>query len=116
MSRFEKLNKQLETKFLSHKIAKAVLQFWHSAELLLDNDLDINCIVGCVESGNVDANEATRDQRRNYNTLLVIFSVLLTLSTKETVLFEFGLCIARLLLLYEFSFSNLLNELLLGYD
>ncbi|XP_068479733.1 chromatin modification-related protein EAF1 B-like isoform X5 [Phaseolus vulgaris] len=70
MSRFEKLNKQLETKFLSHKIAKAVLQFWHSAELLLDNDLDINCIVGCVESGNVDANEATRDQRRNYNTLL----------------------------------------------
>jgi len=82
MSRFERLHKQLGTKILSHKIAKAVLQFWHSAELLLDNDLHINCIVGCVESGNVDAHEAMRDQRKNHNTLLVIFSVLLTLSTK----------------------------------
>ncbi|KAG5042723.1 hypothetical protein AAZX31_03G073400 [Glycine max] len=66
-SRFEKLNKQLGTKILSHRIAKAVMQFWHSAELLLDNDLGINCIVGCVESGKVDANEALRDQRRNSN-------------------------------------------------
>ncbi|XP_027907762.1 chromatin modification-related protein EAF1 B-like isoform X3 [Vigna unguiculata] len=70
MSRSVKLDKQLETKVLSHKIAKAVMQFWHSAELLLDNDLDINCILGCVKSGNVDANEAMRDQRRNYNVLL----------------------------------------------
>lgn len=94
MSRFEKLNKQLETRVLSHKIAKAVMQFWQSAELLLDNDVE-----------NVDANEAIRDQRRNYNMLPpVIFSVLLILSTKETMLFEFGLCIARFLLLYEFSF------------
>ncbi|RZB60285.1 Chromatin modification-related protein EAF1 A [Glycine soja] len=66
-SRFEKLNRQLETKILSHRIAKAVMQFWHSAKLLLDNDLGINCIVGCVESGKVDANEALRDQRRNSN-------------------------------------------------
>jgi len=114
MSRSVKLDKQLETKVLSHKIAKAVMQFWHSAELLLDNDLDINCILGCVKSGNVDANEAMRDQRRNYNVLLVIFSILLTLSAKETVLFEFCLSIARFFLLYGFSFSNLSNELLLG--
>ncbi|KAK7389407.1 hypothetical protein VNO78_24425 [Psophocarpus tetragonolobus] len=60
-SRFEKLNKQLGTKILSHRIAKAVMQFWHSAEVLLDNDL------GCVESGKVDANESLRDQRRNCN-------------------------------------------------
>ncbi|XP_052723989.1 chromatin modification-related protein EAF1 B isoform X4 [Vigna angularis] len=69
MSRFEKLNKQLETKVLSHKIAKAVMQFWHSAELLLDNDLDSNCILGCVKSKNVDANEDIREQRRNFNVL-----------------------------------------------
>lgn len=103
-SRFEKLNRQLETKILSHRIAKAVMQFWHSAKLLLDNDLGINCIVGCVESGKVDANEALRDQRRNSNMVLIIFSVLFALSTKETVLFEFDHCIARFLQLYEFSF------------
>ncbi|XP_029127564.1 chromatin modification-related protein EAF1 B isoform X2 [Cajanus cajan] len=66
-SRFEKLNRQLGTKFLSHRIAKAVMQFWHSAELLLDNDLGIDCIVDCVESGKVDAHEALRDKRRNFN-------------------------------------------------
>ncbi|KAL2319251.1 hypothetical protein Fmac_028220 [Flemingia macrophylla] len=69
-SRFEKLNRQLGTKVLSHRIAKAVMQFWHSAELLLDNNLGIDCIVDCVESGKVDANEALRDQRRNFNMML----------------------------------------------
>ncbi|KAK7286817.1 hypothetical protein RJT34_22080 [Clitoria ternatea] len=62
--RYEKLNKQLGIKILSHRITKAVMQFWHSAELLLDTgDPGINCIVGCVESGKVDANEASRNQR-----------------------------------------------------
>nr|KYP76876.1 E1A-binding protein p400 [Cajanus cajan] len=53
-SRFEKLNRQLGTKFLSHRIAKAVMQFWHSAELLLDNDLGIDCIVDCDTSKFLD--------------------------------------------------------------
>ena len=53
------------------------MQFWHSAELLLDSDVPgINCIVGSVESGNIDANEASRDQRRNSDMVLVIFFVL----------------------------------------
>ncbi|XP_057457383.1 chromatin modification-related protein EAF1 B-like isoform X2 [Lotus japonicus] len=64
--RVEKLNKHLGVKTLSHRISKAVMQFWHSAELLLDNDDPaINSIVGCVESAKVDANEASRDQKGN---------------------------------------------------
>ncbi|KAJ1409572.1 Helicase/SANT-associated domain [Sesbania bispinosa] len=74
--RIEKLDKHLGLKILSHKIAKAVMQFWHSAELLLDNDgPDNNCSVGCVESGKVDTHEASRNQRRNSNMVVVIFFV-----------------------------------------
>ncbi|XP_027336682.1 chromatin modification-related protein EAF1 B-like [Abrus precatorius] len=69
--RFEKLNKQLGIKILSRKIANAVMQFWHSAELLLENDdPGVECIVGSVESGNVYGNKASRDRRRNSNLLL----------------------------------------------
>nr|KYP63473.1 Helicase SRCAP [Cajanus cajan] len=43
--RFEKQNKHLGVKTLSHNMAKAVMQFWHSIELLLDNDVpDHKCI------------------------------------------------------------------------
>lgn len=66
-------------KILSHTMAKAVMQFWHSVELLLDNDVpDHNCIGGSVESGKVDSNEASKDKRRNSNTVLVIFFDLLS--------------------------------------
>lgn len=71
---------------MSHRIAKAVMQFWHSAELLLDDDLGVTCIVDCVESGK---DEALRDQRRNFNMILVIFFILFTIITKA-VLIEFG--------------------------
>ncbi|KAI5404651.1 hypothetical protein KIW84_051706 [Lathyrus oleraceus] len=37
--RFEMQNKNLEMKMLSHTVAKAVMQFWHSVELLLDKDV-----------------------------------------------------------------------------
>ncbi|XP_061367832.1 chromatin modification-related protein EAF1 B-like isoform X2 [Gastrolobium bilobum] len=65
--RFEKLDKHKGVKILAHRIAKAVMQFWDSAELRLDNDEpDISCV---VESGKVDANEASEDQRRNSNVM-----------------------------------------------
>ncbi|XP_020218821.1 chromatin modification-related protein EAF1 B isoform X2 [Cajanus cajan] len=64
--RFEKQNKHLGVKTLSHNMAKAVMQFWHSIELLLDNDVpDHKCIDGSVESGNIDSNVATGDKRSN---------------------------------------------------
>ncbi|GAU18248.1 hypothetical protein TSUD_175900 [Trifolium subterraneum] len=64
--KFEKQNKNLEMKILCHSMAKAVMQFWHSVELLLDNDVpDHNCIGGAVESEKVDSNEASRDKRKN---------------------------------------------------
>ncbi|KAL2336842.1 hypothetical protein Fmac_011288 [Flemingia macrophylla] len=64
--RFEKQNKHLGVKTLSHNIAKAVMQFWHSIELLLDNDVpDHKCIDGLVESGNFDTNVASGDKLKN---------------------------------------------------
>ncbi|XP_004514270.1 chromatin modification-related protein EAF1 B-like isoform X2 [Cicer arietinum] len=63
--RFEKQNKNLEMKILSHTMAKAVMQFWNSVEQLLDKDVsDHNCIGGSVEE-KVDSNEAFRDKRKN---------------------------------------------------
>lgn len=64
--RFEMQNKNLEMKMLSHTMAKAVMQFWHSVELLLDKDVhDHNSVGGSVESKIVDSNEASRDKRKN---------------------------------------------------
>lgn len=64
--RFEKQNKNLEMKILSHTMAKAVMQFWHSVELLLDKNVpDHNCIGVSVEHEKVDSNEASRDKRKN---------------------------------------------------
>ncbi|XP_058756979.1 chromatin modification-related protein EAF1 B-like isoform X4 [Vicia villosa] len=64
--RFETQNKNLEMKMLSHTMAKAVMQFWHSVELLLDKDVpDHNCDRGSVESKKIDSNEASRDKRKN---------------------------------------------------
>ncbi|XP_028214142.1 chromatin modification-related protein EAF1 B-like isoform X3 [Glycine soja] len=64
--RFEKQSKHLGVKILSHNLAKAVMQFWNSIELLLDNDVpDCNCIDDSVESGNIDSNEASGDKRSN---------------------------------------------------
>ncbi|TKY66125.1 Chromatin modification-related protein EAF1 A [Spatholobus suberectus] len=69
--RFEKQSKHLGVKILSHNMAKAVMQFWHSIELLLDNDVpDHNCIDGSVESGNIDSNVASGDKRSNSETVL----------------------------------------------
>ncbi|KAL4321711.1 chromatin modification-related protein EAF1 B isoform X1 [Arachis hypogaea] len=64
--RSEKQNKSLGMKILSHNIAKAVMQFWHSVEC----DADDNLIGGLVESGTVDSSEASRDNRRNSDTVL----------------------------------------------
>ncbi|KAE9622154.1 putative nucleoplasmin ATPase transcription factor MYB-HB-like family [Lupinus albus] len=64
--RVEKQNKLLGRKILSHSMAKAVMQFWHSVELLLDNDdHGCSCIGGSVESGKDDSNDASGDKRRN---------------------------------------------------
>ncbi|CAI8585292.1 unnamed protein product [Vicia faba] len=64
--RFETQNRNLEMKMLSHTMAKAVMQFWHSVELLLDKDVpDHNCVGSSVESKKVDSNEASRDRRKN---------------------------------------------------
>ncbi|KAK7256022.1 hypothetical protein RIF29_29453 [Crotalaria pallida] len=64
--RFEKQNKLLERKILSHSIAKAVMQFWHSVELLLDNDdQDCNRIGVSVGSGKGNLSEAFGNKRIN---------------------------------------------------
>ncbi|KAK7395387.1 hypothetical protein VNO78_15943 [Psophocarpus tetragonolobus] len=64
--RFEKQSKHLGVKILSHNMAKAVMQFWNSIELLLGNEVpDNNCIDGSVESRNIDSNEASVDKRGN---------------------------------------------------
>ncbi|WJX81703.1 hypothetical protein P8452_64551 [Trifolium repens] len=64
--KFEKQNKNLEMKILCHSMAKAVMQFWHSVELLLDkDDPDHNCIGGAVESEKVDSNEVSRDKQKS---------------------------------------------------
>jgi hypothetical protein len=65
-------------KILCHSMAKAVMQFWHSVELLLDKDVpDHNCIGGAVESEKVGSNEASRDERKNSEMVRVIFFDLL---------------------------------------
>ncbi|RZC00320.1 Chromatin modification-related protein EAF1 A isoform B [Glycine soja] len=64
--RFEKQSEHLGVKILSHNMAKAVMQFWNSIELLLDNDVPgRNCIDGSVESGNIDSDEASGNRRSN---------------------------------------------------
>lgn len=62
-------------KILSHSIAKAVMQFWHSVELLLVRDN--NCIGSSNESGQVDSNEASGDKTRSSDMLQVIYFGLL---------------------------------------
>ncbi|CAK8541399.1 unnamed protein product [Lathyrus sativus] len=69
--RFETQNKNLEMKMLSHTMAKAVMQFWHSVELLLDKDVpDHSALGGSVESKIVDSNEASRDKRKSSEMVL----------------------------------------------
>ncbi|XP_019413028.1 PREDICTED: chromatin modification-related protein EAF1 B-like isoform X2 [Lupinus angustifolius] len=64
--RVEKQNKLLGRKILSHSMAKAVMQFWHSVELLLNNDdNDCSLIGGSVESGKDNSNDASGDKRRD---------------------------------------------------
>ncbi|KAK7293095.1 hypothetical protein RJT34_15956 [Clitoria ternatea] len=56
--RFEKQSKNLGVKILAHNMAKAVMQYWHSIELLLDNDvLDYN--------GKIDSSEVSGDKRNS---------------------------------------------------
>ncbi|XP_027353574.1 chromatin modification-related protein EAF1 B-like isoform X2 [Abrus precatorius] len=64
--RFEKQSKHHGVKILSHNMAKAVMEFWHSIELLLDDDVpDHNCIYGSVESAKIESSEASGEKRRN---------------------------------------------------
>ncbi|KAF7825770.1 chromatin modification-related protein EAF1 B-like isoform X1 [Senna tora] len=66
--RFEEQNKLWGIKVLAHSMAKAVMQFWRSVELLLDSGAPkANCPGGLAEPGNVDADEASRNKRRNSN-------------------------------------------------
>ncbi|KAI4356403.1 hypothetical protein L6164_000428 [Bauhinia variegata] len=61
--RFAEKNKDWGTKNLAHTMAKAVMRFWHSVELL-DKDDDL------IQSEKVDADESFRDKRRNSNMML----------------------------------------------
>lgn len=71
--RYEEQNKHLGVKVLAHSMAKAVMQFWRSVELLLDNgDPSIYCTSGLAESGKIDADETSRNERRNMDKVLVI--------------------------------------------
>jgi hypothetical protein len=71
-------------KILCHSMAKAVMQFWHSVELLLDkDDPDHNCIGGAVESEKVDSNEVSRDKQKSSEMVLVIFFDLLFCPLKK---------------------------------
>ncbi|CAL0328210.1 unnamed protein product [Lupinus luteus] len=64
--RVEKQNKLLGRKILCHSMAKAVMQFWHSVELLLaDDDNDCSCIGGSVESGKHNSNDVSGNKRSN---------------------------------------------------
>ncbi|KAF1884037.1 hypothetical protein Lal_00012997 [Lupinus albus] len=64
--RVEKQNKLLGRKLLAHSMAKAVMQFWHSVGLLLDNDAHAcSCVGGSVESVKDDSIEATGEKRKN---------------------------------------------------
>lgn len=75
-------------KILSHTMAKAVMQFWHSVELLLDKDVpDHNCIGVSVEHDKVDSNEASRDKRKNSEKVLVIFFDLFIISNLNFIPF-----------------------------
>lgn len=65
-------------------MAKAVMQFWHSVELLVDKDVPYhNCIGGSVECEKVNSNEASRDKRRSSDMVLVIFFDLLLYPQKS---------------------------------
>ncbi|KAK7318777.1 hypothetical protein RJT34_03484 [Clitoria ternatea] len=56
--RFEKQSKNHRVKILAHNMAKAVMQFWHSIELLLDNDVpDYN--------GKIDSSEESGHKRNS---------------------------------------------------
>ncbi|XP_019450094.1 PREDICTED: chromatin modification-related protein EAF1 B-like isoform X1 [Lupinus angustifolius] len=69
--RVEKQNKLIGRNILSHNMAKAVMQFWHSVELLLDNnDHDCSCIGGSVKSEKDDSNEASEEKRKNSDMVL----------------------------------------------
>ncbi|KAE9618018.1 putative nucleoplasmin ATPase transcription factor MYB-HB-like family [Lupinus albus] len=64
--RVQKQNKLLGRKILSHNMAKAVMQFWHSVELLLDNDdHDFSCIGGSVKSEKDDSNEVSEERKNS---------------------------------------------------
>lgn len=72
--RLRKENKDWGLKILAHSMAKSVMQFWHTVELLVDNDDPcFNHAGGSVESGNVDANEASWDKRRNSDMMVVVY-------------------------------------------
>ncbi|KAJ7961532.1 chromatin modification-related protein EAF1 B-like [Quillaja saponaria] len=60
--RFEEQTKHRKIKNLAHTMAKAVMQFWLSAEMRLSSDdPGVNCMCGLVESGKVDPVEVSRD-------------------------------------------------------
>ncbi|KAI9108128.1 hypothetical protein K1719_021001 [Acacia pycnantha] len=64
--RFEEKNKHRGIKVLAHNIAKAVMQFWHSVELLLENSgANINYCGAISESEKVGVVEASRNKGRN---------------------------------------------------
>ncbi|XP_028806296.1 chromatin modification-related protein EAF1 B isoform X2 [Neltuma alba] len=64
--RSEEKSKHLGIKVLAHNIAKAIMQFWHSVELLLENnDASIDYSGAFSESEKVDVVEASRNKRRN---------------------------------------------------
>lgn len=71
--RFEELNKQRGIKVLAHTIAKDVMQFWHSVELLLENCDASSTYSGAIsESEKVGVVEASSNKRRNSDVVLVI--------------------------------------------
>ncbi|XP_054782883.1 chromatin modification-related protein EAF1 B-like isoform X1 [Prosopis cineraria] len=64
--RLEEKNKHRGIKVVAYNIAKAVMQFWHSAELLLEiSDASMNYTGALSESEKVDVVEASRNKRRN---------------------------------------------------
>ncbi|XP_019460850.1 PREDICTED: chromatin modification-related protein EAF1 B-like isoform X1 [Lupinus angustifolius] len=69
--RVEKQSKLLGSKLLAHSMAKAVMQFWHSVELLLNNDAhDCSCVGGSVASVKDDSIEAAGDKITNSDNVL----------------------------------------------
>lgn len=75
--RSEEQNQRYKLKKVALNLAKAVMQFWHSAEVLLNND---NPTVGpktsrrdLVGSTSDDVIEASEDKVGNFDMLLVMY-------------------------------------------